>query len=222
MRILHAVLSEGFYGSERYCAELAVAQAREGHDVQIVTLGRSSDCTRAVRSAIADAGDHLQLIPLRHHLPALLHRPFAYALLARFQPHIVHTHLDPATRRIGRVAQRLGFGHVATLHLSFSAPEYGACNGLVCIADWQRKTLPADFAGRNEIIDFALVLCAIWRQRNSNLCNGRAFGCGRKICGAKIRSSVACRRALLPPRPLAIWLCDPGRNHRRPPPFARQ
>ena len=152
MRILHAVLSEGFYGSERYCAELAVAQASHGHTVQIVTLGRSSDCTRAVQSAIADSDGHPQLIALPRHLPAFLHRPFAFAVLAHFRPHIVHTHLDPATRRIGRVAQRLGFGHVATLHLSFSAPEYGACDGLVCIADWQRKTLPADFAGEVAVV----------------------------------------------------------------------
>ena len=156
MRILHAVLSEGFYGSERYCAELAVAQANKGHTVQIVTLGRSSDCTQAVRSAIDAADrsvrDHLQLVALPHHLPAFLHRPFAYAVLARFRPQIVHTHLDPATRRIGRVAQRLGFGHVATLHLSFSAPEYGACDGLICIADWQRKTLTADFAGEVAVV----------------------------------------------------------------------
>ena len=148
MRILHAVLSEGFYGSERYCAELAVAQANQGHTVQIVTLGQSSDCTQAVRRAIGDTKNPPQLVAFPHQLPAFLHRPFAYALLARFRPQIVHTHLDPATRRIGRVAQRLGIGHVATLHLSFSAPEYGACDGLVCIADWQTKTLPADFAGK--------------------------------------------------------------------------
>ncbi|MBV9631964.1 MAG: glycosyltransferase [Xanthobacteraceae bacterium] len=152
MRILHAVLSEGFYGSERYCAELAVAQAGLDHTVQIVTLGQSSECTRAVRSAIADAGNQPQLIVVPHRLPAVLHRPFAYALLARFRPQIVHTHLDPATRRIGRVAQQLGSRHVATLHLSFSAPEYRTCDGLVCIADWQRKTLPHDFAGEIAVV----------------------------------------------------------------------
>jgi len=152
LRILHAVLSEGFYGSERYCAELAVAQANQGHTVQIVTLGQSSDCTQAMRGAVTESGDRLQLIALPRQLPAFLHRPFAYAVLARFRPQIVHTHLDPATRRIGRVAQRLGFGHVATLHLSFSAPEYGTCDGLVCIADWQAKTLPADFAGKVAVV----------------------------------------------------------------------
>jgi glycosyltransferase involved in cell wall biosynthesis len=41
---------------------------------------------------------------------------------------------------------------VATLHLSFSEPEYGACDGLVCIADWQRETLPADFTGEVAVV----------------------------------------------------------------------
>jgi glycosyltransferase involved in cell wall biosynthesis len=152
LRILHAVLSEGFYGSERYCAELAVAQAARGHTVQIVTLGQSSDCTRAVRSAVADGDGHPRVIALPRHLPAFLHRPFAYAALARFRPQIVHTHLDPATRRIGRIAQRLGASHVATLHLSFSEPEYGTCDGLICIAEWQRKGLPADFTGEVAVV----------------------------------------------------------------------
>ena len=55
LRILHAVLSEGFYGSERYCGELAREQARRGHDVAIVTLGNTSDCTLALRSQAAQA-----------------------------------------------------------------------------------------------------------------------------------------------------------------------
>ncbi len=156
MRILHAVLSEGFYGSERYCIELAVAQANQGHTVEVVTLGQSSDCTQAVREAIAGAGgpakDRLRLITLPRSLPGFLHRPFAHALLRRFRPQIVHTHLDPATRRVGGVARRLGIAHVATLHLSFSAREYGACDGLICIADWQRKTLPADFSGAVAVV----------------------------------------------------------------------
>ena len=36
MRILHAILSGGFYGSERYCVDLAIAQARAGHDVIVL------------------------------------------------------------------------------------------------------------------------------------------------------------------------------------------
>jgi glycosyltransferase involved in cell wall biosynthesis len=156
LRILHAVLSEGFYGSERYCGELAREQARQGHDVAVVTLGNASDCTRALRSLAAQAPTHahgrMQMTAIPKALPAFLHRPLAQVLLRRFLPQIVHTHLDPATRRIGGVARRAGIPHVATLHLNFSALEYGACDGLICIADWQRKTLPPDFAGSVAVV----------------------------------------------------------------------
>jgi glycosyltransferase involved in cell wall biosynthesis len=154
LRILHAVLSEGFYGSERYCGELALAQARRGHDVVVVSLGRASDSTRALRASLAQArtGGRLRLVAIPRVLPALLHRPLAQIFLRRVRPQIVHTHLDPATRRIGRTAQRLGIAHVATLHLNFSAPEYGACDGLILIAEWQRKMLPANFAGLVAVI----------------------------------------------------------------------
>ena len=53
MKILHAVLSQGFYGSERYCAELASAQARGGHDVEIIVYDAWSDCAREMRKAVA-------------------------------------------------------------------------------------------------------------------------------------------------------------------------
>jgi glycosyltransferase involved in cell wall biosynthesis len=156
MRILHAVLSEGFYGSERYCGELASEQARQGHDVEVLTLGARSSCTQSMRSLFAQVRPSvdgtLRLAAIPRGLPALLHRPLAQFFLRRFWPHIVHTHLDPAARRVGLVAQRLGIPHVATLHLNFSAPEYGACDGLVLIADWQRKHLPANFAGEVAVI----------------------------------------------------------------------
>lgn len=156
MRILHAILSEGFYGSERYCGELALEQARRGHEVEVVTLGAASDCTRVLREAIerepAPVGERMRLVTIPRALPAPLHRPFAQAVVRRFLPQVVHTHLDPATRRVGRVARRLGIPHVATLHLNFSVREYGACDGLILIADWQRKTLPADFAGAVAVI----------------------------------------------------------------------
>jgi glycosyltransferase involved in cell wall biosynthesis len=156
VRILHAVLSEGFYGSERYCGELAREQARQGHDVAVVTLGDATDCTRTLRNLVAQAPTpvrgRMRLVAIPKALPAVLHRPFGHVVMRRFRPQVVHTHLDPATRRIGGVAQRIGIAHVATLHLNFSAPEYGGCDGLICIADWQRKTLPADFAGAVAVV----------------------------------------------------------------------
>jgi glycosyltransferase involved in cell wall biosynthesis len=145
MKILHAVLSQGFYGSERYCAELAAAQARDGHDIEIIVHGAWSDCAREMRQAVALANTigagTLRLITIPGWMPAFLHRVVARIALRLFRPDIVHSHLNPAARRVGREAQRLNIPHVATLHLSYAKREVGDCDGLICIAGWQLDTL---------------------------------------------------------------------------------
>lgn len=155
MKILHAVLSDGFYGSERYCAELAAEQARDGHDVEILIANANSDCAREMRKVVAQANPvgagTMRLTAIPSWAPTALHRLCAQLVLRRFAPDIVHTHLNPAARRIGRVAQRRGIPHVATLHLSYEAREIGSCDGLICIAQWQRETL-ADFSGEVAVV----------------------------------------------------------------------
>jgi glycosyltransferase involved in cell wall biosynthesis len=156
MRILHAVLSQGFYGSERHCIELATAQARAGHQVVVLIHNGGSHCARAFRdeiavatAAIAERGGagRIRLVVMPDALPAVLHRPFALAALIGFRPDILHTHLNPAARRVGRVAQRIGIPHVATLHIRYEAREHAACDGLVCGAAWQRAEIGPEFRG---------------------------------------------------------------------------
>jgi len=161
MRILHALFSEGFYGSERYCAELASYQARAGHEVRVLISGANLD-------AVADFGQALpklgQLIVMPAWWPRVLYRPYTRMILRQFAPQIVHSHLDPAARRVGHVAETRGIAHIATLHLDFHKREHGGCAGLICIADWQRTTIAADYAGRVTTIHNWLsdqVACAI-------------------------------------------------------------
>jgi len=145
MKILHAVLSQGFYGSERYCAELASAQARDGHDVEIIVYDTWSDCAREVRKAVALANTvgagTLRLVTIPRWMPSFLHRIVARVALRLFRPDVAHTHLNPAARRVGRQAQHANIPHVATLHLSYAKREVGDCDGLICIAGWQLDTL---------------------------------------------------------------------------------
>src|ERR1700722_17172027 len=125
MRILHAVLSSGFYGSERYCIDLAIAQAGAGHDVVVIGQDRRSDCGKQFRSAVARAtrdgtlAGSVRTLFLPRIFPPWLQRPAAQMLLRRFRPAIVHTHLNPAARRIGQVAERLGIAHAATLLIHY-------------------------------------------------------------------------------------------------------
>jgi glycosyltransferase involved in cell wall biosynthesis len=154
MRILHAILSRGFYGSERYCIELALAQARAGHDVAILLEGHSV-CARRFAEAIAatDTGrGTLRRLQLPSWAPAVLHRPLARRMIRRFAPDVVHTHLNPAARRIGRQAQTLRIPHVATLHLRYDPREHGTCDGLIAIASWQRAQIPADHPGKTTVV----------------------------------------------------------------------
>src|SRR6266852_3232360 len=141
MKILHAVLSEELYGSERHCIELATAQARAGHRVAVLIENGGSNCARAFRREIAATNDviaqeksngGIRLVVIPRGTPAFLHRPFARWTLTNFAPDIVHTHLNPAARRVGRVAQGLGGPHVATLHIRYEQREHGACDGLIC------------------------------------------------------------------------------------------
>jgi len=156
MKILHAILSQGFHGSERHCVELATAQARAGHQVEVLIHGGGSNCARIFAEEIAAANaataaergaGHIRLVVIPRAFPAWLHRPFARQALRRFSPDIVHTHLNPAARRIGRVAQGLGIPHVATLHIRYEAREHADCDGLICGASWQRDEIGPEFHG---------------------------------------------------------------------------
>src|SRR5262249_5976025 len=111
MRVLHAVLSDGFYGSERYCIELATAQARAGHQVEVLTTDGASDCARIFRrevtataTTIGTGGDgRIGLTVIPKWAPIWLHRSLAGRTIGRFKPDLVHSHLNPAGRRVGRV-----------------------------------------------------------------------------------------------------------------------
>jgi glycosyltransferase involved in cell wall biosynthesis len=158
MKILHAVLTTGFYGSERYCAELAAAQARAGHDVTVLIHDAGASYVRAFRETIDAAKPAAkdvrppQLVLIPRWAPAVLHRPLARLVLRRQRPDIVHTHLDAAARRVGEVARRLRIPDVATLHLGYQAREYQACDGLICLTEWQRASVPADFPGEAAVV----------------------------------------------------------------------
>ncbi|MGZ5897908.1 MAG: glycosyltransferase family 4 protein [Xanthobacteraceae bacterium] len=156
MRILHAVLSEGFYGSERYCAELASQQARHGHDVDVLIQGSWTDCARQMRKSVALANTvgagTMKLTVIPSWAPSALHRPLARRALRHFKPDVVHTHLNPAARRVGREAQSYDIPHVATLHLTYAKRELGDCDGIICIAPWQLDTITG-FTGEIAVIE---------------------------------------------------------------------
>jgi glycosyltransferase involved in cell wall biosynthesis len=161
MKILHTILSEGFYGSERWCIEMASAQARAGHAVRLLIVNDRSDCARAFRREVelttatitrAGTAGAIDLVVMPGWLPVALHRPYARRVVAGFAPDIVHSHLNPAARRVGQVAQRMGFPHVATIHIRYDKREHSGCDGLICYAQWQKAEIGAEFHGEARVV----------------------------------------------------------------------
>jgi len=160
LRIVHAVLSGGFYGSERYCIDLAIAQARAGHHVTVLAQDERSDCVQQFRASIAQAEataaltGSLRLVVISRR--PWLQRAAAWRMLRKLRPGIVHTHLNPAARRIGRVAQRLGIPHVSTLHIHYNEREHAPCDGLIALTRAQLKLIPEKLHGKVAVIRLGL------------------------------------------------------------------
>jgi glycosyltransferase involved in cell wall biosynthesis len=120
-----------------------------------------SDCARVfrreidlARGTIAKAGKSgaIDLAVMPAWLPTLLHRPFARRVVAKFAPDIVHSHLNPAARRVGQVAQRMGLPHVATIHIRYDEREHSGCDGLICSAHWQKAEIGPEFHGEAVVV----------------------------------------------------------------------
>ena len=145
MRILHIILSTDFAGSEAHCCRLAAEQSRAGHDVAVLVRdGPPSYTTRVAREAA----------PARvMHLPKWLGGPFesigCWNAARRFRPDIIHTHLGRAAARAVRVGTRVPL--VSTLHIDWRR-QYLRCDGVICIAAWQKADIPATYKGRVEVI----------------------------------------------------------------------
>ena len=147
--------------TEGYCIEVATAQARAGHRVRILVSNGRSDCAHAFRREIALATaaianektpGEIDLVAMPRWLPAALHRPLARRILAAFAPDIVHSHLNPAARRVGQVAQRMGIPHVATMHIRYEPREQSGLDGLICYTQWQKGEIGAEFHGETTVV----------------------------------------------------------------------
>ena len=214
MKILHAVLSQGFYGGERYCIELAMAQARAGHDVALLVRDEAAESGRAFGRIIASSGEALRIriLSLPRWWPKSLHGMAARRVLTDWRPDIVHSHLHDATSRVGREAQKLGIPHVATLHINYDSRDHATCDGLICIASWQRNAMPANFSGEIALVsnwlprsisdalprvtpDEIAALRAAWRADEGTL----VFGCAGRLTPDKgMDRLIRCFRASFP------------------------
>ncbi len=147
MRITQIILSKELGGAERHVAGLSNELARS-HVVQVI-LWRP-----AGRAAASGAGGNIARLLDPAIATAEVGRLFRNRHIARaieaFGPDVVHTHLGDA----GKVARaiRPSAPVVGTLHGEYKDKCYRAHDALICVADWQRRTIPAHFRGRIETI----------------------------------------------------------------------
>lgn len=141
MRIMHVLLSRGFAGSERSTAEACNEQARLGHNVALAL--RRSHRQRHGSSIL----DHLEDSVQRYVLPDRLGTQQQLArAIAHWAPELIHTHLRRGTRLVARLRPRAAT--VATLHLSINGPQFLELDGLICNAEWQRRSVPPSYRGQ--------------------------------------------------------------------------
>jgi glycosyltransferase involved in cell wall biosynthesis len=147
MRILHTLLSSGFAGTERATAEMCNALC-DAHEVALAL--RRGHRNRAG----ASIADHLDPRVQRHELGDWFPGPRLARLVREWRPDVIHTHLRKSTRLVARL--RPPCPTVATLHMWVNGPHFLQMDGLIVIAQWQKKDL-AGYRGRVFDINESLV-----------------------------------------------------------------
>lgn len=132
MRILHTLFSRGFAGTERATAEMCNACVGE-HEV---ALALRSDHRGAGGASIRDHLDpRVQVFELNRWFPGFGLR----RAVREFAPQIIHTHLRKSTRLVARL--RPPCPTIATLHMWVNGPHFLQMDGLIVIAEWQKRDL---------------------------------------------------------------------------------
>jgi glycosyltransferase involved in cell wall biosynthesis len=166
MRILHTLFSRGFAGTERATAEMCNACVGE-HDV---ALALRSDHRGAGGASIRDHLDsRVKVFELNRWFPGIGLR----RVLREFEPEVIHTHLRRSTRLVARL--KPSCPTIATLHMWVNGPHFLRMDGLIVIAEWQKRDL-ASYRGRVFDINESLMPAPrITAERRTAL---------RDICGA--------------------------------------
>ncbi|WP_083900730.1 glycosyltransferase [Azospirillum sp. B4] len=133
--IAHVIIPHGFGGAEKHVMELAAFQA-DDHQVMVI-LGPGEDGGAGARHLAESLDPRVSVI----WLPTRMRTAALFWKLLALCPDIVHAHLNTAARRVLRC--RPGCPRVVTLHNGFRAGLHDRFDGIIRIADYQGRMMPA-------------------------------------------------------------------------------
>lgn len=143
MRITQVILSKQLGGAERHVVDLSNELAKR-HDVQVILRKPTQ------RHARLEHGGNIASLLDRPIAVREVGRIFRSHQIARhirsFHPDIIHTHLGDAGKALRGNRTRAPL--VATLHGEYKDKCYRTHDGLICVADWQRQTIPPTYRGK--------------------------------------------------------------------------
>lgn len=142
MRILHTILTRGMAGTERYVADLCNQQVRQYPVAILVRADHQLDNGLSFLSWLSPEVNVFQ-VPKQCPLPWILWHIY------RWKPDLIHSHHKRDAKYIGHYVNHVK--KVGTLHIEYQL-GFEHCDGLICIANWQRQGVPAEFLGLTETI----------------------------------------------------------------------
>jgi len=147
MRVLVALLSIGFAGTERHALELANALSQHC-DVALLLRERPREAHQqaAYDALLRTIDPGLRVFVASRAMPVL----GLWRAVRRFRPDLIHAHHE----RSARIASRYAFGVpvLATVHMHFRARDFARCTGLICLTHAEASALPHDYAGARFVI----------------------------------------------------------------------
>jgi glycosyltransferase involved in cell wall biosynthesis len=133
LRILHVLFASEIAGSERYCIDLANAQAALGHDVHLVSSSR------------VDIRKHLHREVVLHAFSTRLFRRWRLRkLITAERIEIAHAHLSPGCKAL--VTVQGSVTKIATLHVGYKPKQHARLDGIICVNEAQLLRI-GDYAG---------------------------------------------------------------------------
>src|SRR5262249_51170861 len=120
-------------------AQMSQAQARD-HEVTVILKRNHTD--REGVSITQWLDPRIRVVEVGNWLQR---RDVARAIES-YRPDVIHAHLRRSTELLARI--RPAAPTIVTLHLTVNGPHFAAMDGLVCIANWQRKDIPEGYRGR--------------------------------------------------------------------------